>query len=150
MLEGETLISTENIGFPISHLLDGGNVLRGFLSWNIWKMNILLQELTLLATMFVISSLPYQMSWKFLGRKYFEPFQTPPLCCRMMFGIHVSSYFSRFTMELFIQPVILSTKTSWKQVLLNCSRYSKRYLDTRHIMDLLFAIFRNNFFSNPN
>lgn len=26
MLEGETLVSTENIGFPISHLLDGGNV----------------------------------------------------------------------------------------------------------------------------
>lgn len=51
MLEEETLLSTENIGFPISHLLDGGNVLCGFLSWNIWKMNTLLQELTLLAIM---------------------------------------------------------------------------------------------------
>ena len=52
MLEGEALVPTENIGFPISHLLDGENVLCGFLSWNVWKMNILWQERMWLAVMF--------------------------------------------------------------------------------------------------
>ena len=94
MLEEETLVPTENIGFPISHLLDGENVLCGFLSWNIWKMNTLLQELTWLAIMFVIMLLTYQMSWKFLGWKYFQSFQTHPLCGRMVFGIYDSTSFS--------------------------------------------------------
>lgn len=107
MLEEETLVSTENIGFPISHLLGGGNVLCGFLSWNIWKMNTLLQELTLLAIMFVIMVLTYQMSWKFLEWKYFQSFQTPLLCCRMVFGKYDSSYVSWFTMEFFIHSLIL-------------------------------------------
>lgn len=102
MLEEETLLSTENIGFPISHLLDGGNVLCGFLSWNIWKMNTLLQELTLLAIMFAIMLLTYQMSWKFLGWKYFQSLQTPPFPCRMVFGLYDVSYFSWFTKVFFI------------------------------------------------
>lgn len=103
MLEEETLLSTENTGFPISHLLDGGNVLCGFLSWNIWEMNTLLQELTLLAIMFVIMLLTYQMSWKFLGWKYFQSFQTPPFHCRMVFGMYDFSYFSWLSMVFFIR-----------------------------------------------
>ena len=104
MLE-ETLVSIENTGFPISHLLDGGNVLCGFLSWNIWKMNTLFQELTWWAIMLVIMLLTYQMSWKFLGWECFQRFQTHPLLCRMVFGLYDSTSFSQLPWNFFIYSV---------------------------------------------
>lgn len=94
MLEGEALVPTENIGFPISHLLDGENVLCGFLSWNVWKMNILWQERTWLAVMFTDKVVDLPDVLKFLGWKYIQLFQTHSLWCQMVFCIYDSSSFS--------------------------------------------------------
>lgn len=87
MIEEQAAVYRENIGLPINHLVYSGNGLSSFLSWNIWKMNILLLELRLLAMMFVIMLLIYQMSCKFLVWQCFLLLLKSSLCGGFMIAV---------------------------------------------------------------